>query len=221
MGEYQDNSLGSKVFQKLREDILSGKYQEHTELRESTLGKELGVSRTPVREALRQLELEGLVTIVPNKGAYVTGISWKDIVDIYKIRSLLEGLCVKMAVEHITEEQLEELEEVILLSEFQVQKTSGSNTDQVVNLDGRFHKILYEAANSRILCHTLMDYHKYVQKARKLSIVSKDREKESIKEHKQILLAIREKNADLAESLVKEHILHVMENLKKQGYEEI
>ena len=145
----------------------------------------------------------------------------KDIVDIYKIRSLLEGLCVKMAVEHITEEQLEELEEVILLSEFQVQKTSGSNTDQVVNLDGRFHKILYEAANSRILCHTLMDYHKYVQKARKLSIVSKDREKESIKEHKQILLAIREKNADLAESLVKEHILHVMENLKKQGYEEI
>ena len=221
MGEYQDNSLGSKVFQKLREDILSGKYQEHTELRESTLGKELGVSRTPVREALRQLELEGLVTIVPNKGAYVTGISWKDIVDIYKIRSLLEGLCVKMAVEHITEEQLEELEEVILLSEFQVQKTSGSNTDQVVNLDGRFHKILYEAANSRILCHTLMDYHKYVQKARKLSIVSKDREKVSIKEHKQILLAIREKNADLAESLVKEHILHVMENLKKQGYEEI
>ena len=221
MGEYRDNSLGSKVFKKLREDILSGKYQEHTELRESTLGKELGVSRTPVREALRQLELEGLVTIVPNKGAYVTGISWKDIVDIYKIRSLLEGLCVKMAVEHITEEQLEELEEVILLSEFQVQKTSGSNTDQVVNLDGRFHKILYEAANSRILCHTLMDYHKYVQKARKLSIVSKDREKESIKEHKQILLAIREKNADLAESLVKEHILHVMENLKKQGYEEI
>lgn len=72
MGEYQDNSLGSRVFQRLREDILSGKYKEHDELRENTLGKELGVSRTPVREALRQLELEGLVTIIPNKGAYVT-----------------------------------------------------------------------------------------------------------------------------------------------------
>ena len=83
MGEYQDNSLGSRVFQRLREDILSGKYKEHDELRENTLGKELGVSRTPVREALRQLELEGLVTIIPNKGAYVTGISSKDIRDIY------------------------------------------------------------------------------------------------------------------------------------------
>ena len=82
MGEYQDNSLGSRVFQRLREDILSGKYKEHDELRENTLGKELGVSRTPVREALRQLELEGLVTIIPNKGAYVTGISSKDIRDI-------------------------------------------------------------------------------------------------------------------------------------------
>jgi len=71
----------------------------------------LGVSRTPVREALRQLELEGLVNIIPNKGAYVTGISEKDINDIYIIRSYLEGLCAKWACEHITQKQIEELEE--------------------------------------------------------------------------------------------------------------
>lgn len=79
MEEYQDHSLSGRVFQKIREDILSGKYKENDELRENTIGKELGVSRTPVREALRQLELEGLVTIIPNRGAYVTGISQKDI----------------------------------------------------------------------------------------------------------------------------------------------
>ena len=72
MEEYQDLSLRGKVFQSIRDDILKGKYEENEELRESTLGKELGVSRTPVREALRQLELEGLVKIIPNKGAYVT-----------------------------------------------------------------------------------------------------------------------------------------------------
>ena len=174
MGEYQDNSLGSRVFQRLREDILSGKYKEHDELRENTLGKELGVSRTPVREALRQLELEGLVTIIPNKGAYVTGISSKDIRDIYILRSMLEGLCARWATEHITEEQLDELEEVILLSEFHMKKVSGNNADQVTDLDGKFHKILYEASDSRILSHVLMDFHKYVQQARRNSVVSEE-----------------------------------------------
>lgn len=87
-------SLRGKVFHQLREDILSGHYKEHEELREMAISEEMGVSRTPVREALRQLELEGLVSIIPNKGAYVTGITRKDVEDIYAIRSLLEGLLV-------------------------------------------------------------------------------------------------------------------------------
>ena len=100
-------SLRGRVFQKLREDILSGKYREHEELKEVAIGEELGVSRTPVREAFRQLELEGLIQIVPNRGAYVTGITAKDVKDIYMIRSLLEGLCARLATEKITKEQLE------------------------------------------------------------------------------------------------------------------
>ncbi len=147
-------------------DILNGRYKEHDELRENTLGKELGVSRTPVREALRQLELEGLVTIIPNRGAYVTGISRKDIWDIYVMRSMLEGLCARWAAEHITDEQLDELEEAILLSEFQMKKESGFNASQVAVLDGRFHAILYEASGSRILSHVLTDFHNYVKMAR-------------------------------------------------------
>ena len=91
MEEYQDRSLRGRVFRHLREDILNGVYKNHEELREVTIGEELGVSRTPVREALRQLELEGLVTIIPNKGAYVTAITRKDVKDIYKIRSQLEA----------------------------------------------------------------------------------------------------------------------------------
>ena len=100
-------SLRGRVFHKLREDILSGKYEEHEELKEVAIGEELGVSRTPVREAFRQLELEGLIQIIPNKGTYVTGITEKDVQDIYMIRSLLEGLCARWATEHITKEQLE------------------------------------------------------------------------------------------------------------------
>ena len=118
MEEHQEHSLGGRVFQRIREDILKGKYKQNDELKEATLGKELGVSRTPVREALRQLELEGLVSIVPNRGAYVNGISKKDIWDIYYMRSTLEGLCARWAVENITEEQIDRLEETILFQNF-------------------------------------------------------------------------------------------------------
>lgn len=219
MEEYQDHSLGGRVFQKIREDILNGKYKENDELRENTIGKELGVSRTPVREALRQLELEGLVTIIPNRGAYVTGISHKDIWDIYVIRSMLEGLCARWAAENITDAQLDELEETILLSEFQMKKESGFSAEQVAALDGRFHSILYEASGSRILDHVLTDFHNYVQTARRSSVVSEDRARKSIREHRQILRAIKDRDEEMAEQLANEHIMHVMQNLKKQGYE--
>ena len=214
MEEYQDHSLSSKVFQKLRDNILTGKYAEQEELRENTIGKELGVSRTPVREALRQLELEGLVTIIPNKGAYVSGITGEDVKDIYRMRSLLEGLCARWAAERITEEQLDRLDEIILLAEFHSKRENTINAEQITELDGQFHAVLYEACGSRILKHTLTDFHKYVQNARKLSIFSGERARKSIREHKMILRAIRERDPDLAEQLANEHIIHVMENLK-------
>lgn len=220
MEEHQEHSLSSRVFQKIRENILNGTYKEQDELREATIGKELGVSRTPVREALRQLELEGLVTIIPNKGAYVTGITPKDVKDIYIARSMLEGLCARWATEHITEEQLDELEEIVLLSEFHMKKEGNNNIEQIAVLDGKFHAVLYEASNSRILSHVLTDFHGYVQMARKSSIVPEERARKSIREHKQILRAIRDKDADLAEQLANEHIMHVIQNLQKQGFGE-
>ena len=213
MEEYQDYSLRGRVFQKIREDILNGVYKENEELRENTIAKALGVSRTPVREALRQLELEGLVKIIPNKGAFVTGISPQDVKDIYAIRSLLEGMCARWATEHISEEQLDELEEVILLSEFHIKKAQGEKTQQVTELDGKFHEILYEASNSRILKHVLSDFHKYVRLARKASVAKESRAQKSIEEHKSILQAIKNKDADLAEALANQHMMNVMKNL--------
>ena len=213
MEEYQDQSLRGRVFRRLRNDILSGVYKEHDELRETTIGEELGVSRTPVREALRQLELEGLVTIVPNKGAYVTGISKKDVHDIYKIRSMLEGMCARWATRYITPEQIGELEEVILLSEFHLKRKNEEKAVQVSELDGKFHKVLYEASNSRILEHLLSDFHKYVQMARTHSVESRERAEKSIEEHRAILEAIKGKDEDQAERLANAHVMKAMENL--------
>ena len=203
-------SLRGRVFQSIREDILSGRYEQNTELKEAAIGAELGVGRTPVREALRQLELEGLVTIIPNRGAYVNMITAKDVQDIYVIRSMLEGLCVRWATEHITQEQLEELDEIILLSEYHMDK---GHSDQLTELDGRFHQILYEASKSRILDHVLSDFHKYVQLARRTSVKTEERAIKSIGEHNEILNAIKAKDAEKAGNLATIHIMHVMENL--------
>ena len=210
--ETSDNySLRGKVFHTIREEILSGQYKQHEELKENTIAQELGVSRTPVREALRQLELEGLVEMIPNKGAYVTGISAKDVEDIYMVRSLLEGLCAKWATEHITEEQMEELDETLCLSEFHAQK---EHFDQMFELDNRFHEILYEASGSNILQHVLSDFHHYVQRVRKISLGSKKRALESNKEHEMIVDAMKAGDAEKAEALANQHIMNTIANLE-------
>lgn len=213
MGE--DNySLSSRVFHTIRENILSGKYATDEELKEKTIGEELGVSRTPVREALRQLELEGLVTIIPNKGAYVVGISQKDIRDIYEIRSRLEGLCARWAAEHITKEQLDELEENIYLSDFH---SSKGNSEQVVELDNRFHEILYNASGSKELRHILVDFHHYVQRVRKITLATQERAINSNDEHRRIVEALKAHDADLAETLANAHMMNTIKNMDSQG----
>jgi DNA-binding GntR family transcriptional regulator len=207
-------SLRGRVFNKLREDILSGVYQENEELKENTIGLELGVSRTPVREALRQLELEGLVTIIPNKGAYVTGITTKDIHDIYIIRSYLEGLCARWACEHIKESQIEALDEILYLSEFHARR---SHYEQLVELDNKFHELIYKASGSKILDHVLSDFHHYVERIRKITLSAPIRAKKSSEEHAAILDAIRKRDGELAESLAHEHIMNTIKNISDQG----
>ena len=210
-------SLRGRVFHKLREDILNGKYKENDKLREVAIGEELGVSRTPVREAFRQLELEGLIQIVPNKGAYVTGITRKDVQDIYMIRSLLEGLCARWATENITDEQMAEMEENIFLSKFHAEK---GHYDQLAELDNRFHEIMYEACNSKMLEHQLRDFHQYVLRVRKKTLSNVSRGNKSNEEHEMIMEAIKAKDADRAEALANAHMINAYNNMVKNGLNE-
>ena len=210
MAELIYRTLRENIADIIRKRIIYQELEPGQKIVEQDLAKEFKTSRAPIREALRQLELEGLVNIIPNKGAYVTGISDKDVHDIYMIRSMLEGLCVRWATEHITQEQLEELDEIILLSEYHMDK---GHSDQLTELDGRFHQILYEASKSRILDHVLSDFHKYVQLARRTSVKTEERAIKSIGEHNEILNAIKAKDAEKAGNLATIHIMHVMENL--------
>jgi DNA-binding GntR family transcriptional regulator len=212
--KYDDylSSLRGRVFSQIENDILNGRYQPGDSLIETKLSEELGVSRTPVREAIRQLELEGLVQTIPNKGAVVMGITTKDIEDIYTIRIMIEGLAAKWAAENATEAELQELREAVELEEFYTIK---NDIEHLMHFDSRFHDIIFKACKSRILRHTLSSYHHYVQKARNASFGLPGRAALVLDEHKAIYQAILDRDPERAEKLTVQHISNANRNLLK------
>lgn len=195
--------LRDQIFSSLRRDIIEGKYQKGDILVESEIAKNFGVSRTPIREVLRQLELEGLVESVPNKGVFVQGISHEDIKDIYEIRTVLEGLAGRRAAENITQEQIELLKETCDLMEFYTEK---DNMEKVAKYNTRFHEIIFEASNSRFLKNMLNLLQDYVTKMRRHSLKQPGRALKALEEHKAILSALESRDAALASKLLTEHV---------------
>ena len=126
------------------------------------------------------------------------------------IRSYLEGLCARWACENITQEQIDAIEEVIYLSEFHVKK---QHFEQIVELDSKFHELLYASCGSKILGHLLRDYHQYVHSIRKITLSDPARAQNSNAEHSAILEAIRKRDADNAEKLAHEHIIQTIYNI--------
>lgn len=202
-----------KVYIQIQNDILNGKYKLGESLIETKLSEELGVSRTPIREAFRQLELEGLVQSIPNKGVIVKGISSQDIEDIYTIRMMIEGLAARWATEKITERELSELKEAIDLEEFYTIK---NDIGHLLQFDTQFHDIIYTASKSAPLIHTLSTFHHYVQRARSTSLNTPGRAQKVLDEHKAILQAIIEKDSEKAEKLTTEHVRNASQNLLAQ-----
>ncbi|MBR5058989.1 MAG: GntR family transcriptional regulator [Clostridiales bacterium] len=206
------DSLRIRVFNTLENQIINGELVPGDALNEIKLSKELGVSRTPIREALRQLELEGLVENVPNKGCVVIGISEKDIEDIYAIRVRMEGLAARWSALHISDEDKNRLNEILDLQEFYLQK---EDYDRIWKLDTEFHSIIYKAADSRPLQNMLTSFHNYVRRARGFSMKAEGRSVKTVAEHRKIVDAICAGDADAAEAAMTSHILKALENLKE------
>lgn len=209
-----NGSLRIRVFNAIENAILNEEYKEGDSLNELKLSQELGVSRTPVREALMQLELEGLVKNIPNKGAVVVGVSEKDIEDIYEIRIRIEGLASKLCAEKITQDELKALEKIVDLQEFYLSK---NDIEQIWKLDGDFHKIIYDASRSRPLRFMLTNFHNYIKRARDISVQVEGRAEKTVSEHRAILEAIRNRDGQLAEKLTAEHIANAESNLLAQS----
>lgn len=209
--------LRDLVFAAMREAILSGKLKPGERLMEVQLAEEMGVSRTPVREAIRKLELEGLVVMVPRKGAYVAGLTLKDVAEVFEIRSSLEGLAAALAADRITDEEVEALDNI--LKEISEAVAKG-DIDKVIKKDGEFHQILFSASRNSRLAQMINNLKEQIDRFRVQSFSNPVRLKSVLSEHKEILDAIKQGDIENAEKLAKEHIYkveyNVMNILRKQ-----
>jgi len=195
--------LRELVFESLREAIIAGQLRPGERMMEIQLAEEMGVSRTPVREAIRKLELEGLVVMIPRKGAYVAGLSLKDIADVFEIRRALEGLAAELAADRITEEELENLERYLVIISEQIES---SDLEKVVATDTDFHTMLYRASRNNRLTQIINNLREQIQWFRTTSLSYPGRMKVALEEHRKIVEAIASRDGELSRKIAMEHI---------------
>ncbi|MDR3593291.1 GntR family transcriptional regulator [Clostridium sp.] len=201
------------VLERLRKAIMNGSFQPGDRLVETSIADKMGVSRTPVREAFRQLEIEGLAENIPRKGTIVKGISKRDILEIYEIREVLEGLAFRLACSSISAVQILKLKE------------KASKMDQCINnndikgywiLHGEFHDSILYSSNNQRLIDQMKQIYEYLSKLRNFTLVMNKRRNVAMEEHKALIEAFEKKDEILAEQIGREHTLNAKKFLSKE-----
>ena len=201
--------ISSSLFSQLQRDILTGKLKPGQKLTEQKICTEYKVSRTPVREALRQLDTEGLVENILNRGAFVVGLSDQDFEDMFQLRKIYEIQAVKWAIERITDEEMDALEETFEFMEFY---TMRNDVDKMLTINAGFHQIIYEASHNRMLRQLLSSYQIYFKYRSTEDIYASNYLSRVLEEHRMIFKAFTEKDAEAGAEAMEIHI----ENSKKR-----
>ena len=209
MRTYKTTSLADQVFEKLENDIIQGVYARGELLTELKLVEQLGVSRTPIREALRRLEQERLIEDT-GKGSRVLGITMEDLEDIMNIRQRIEGLAAYYATVNLTPDGLKELTHIVDLQEFYFSKRDKEHLRQV---DDAFHDMICELSKRSVISDTLIPLMRKTRRYRRVAIDNWERTTNTMNEHKAIFQAIASGDAKLAEELTTKHIIHAKEHM--------
>ena len=211
MIDYKRQPLANQVYETIERNILNGVYSKGAVISEMKLSEELGVSRTPIREAMTRLETERLIETT-STGTIVVGISDKDVKDMFQVKLHLDPLIMKMAATNISAHALEKLKENLEQQEFY---NSKGNTEKLRDLDTEFHDIIYAESKSPILQHILTGIHHKLLKYRKASLDKSDRSDHSVEEHEAIYEALAARDEMRIELLVLQHINHSYDTIMK------
>lgn len=199
----QNKPIREVVYESLRKTIISGEIPVGERIIEKEYAERLNISRTPVREALRALEMEELVEYVPKVGVIVKRITMEDVFEIYKIRQHLEVLAAINAMDNITKSEIVEIEELLSLTE---RKNEEGNVEEVIRLFGVFNQKIYEASRMKRLTSMISKLNEYLQRFRNISISDNVRRESALRDHREILKAIVEKDKTNIEAIIKEHL---------------
>ena len=204
--------LRELVCENIRQAIIDGTFSPGERLMEIQLADEMGVSRTPVREAIRKLELEGFVVMIPRRGTYVADISIKDITEIYEIRTCLDTLAAGLAAERITDEELEALNR--LLVEIG-QHIADNNMEKIVEADTAFHDILYQASRNERLRSIINNLREQLTGIRGRSMSYPGCLIETMEEHRTLVDSIAARDSERAQEAARVHIENAEHTLMK------
>lgn len=196
-------SLTDEIADIIRERILKGEYNIGEKIKENQIATELRVSRTPIREAFKQLENEGLIDYIPNRGCFAKGFTKQDIEDIYAVRKALEVLAVEWAVSRITPEEINKLQDQSDLMEFY---TNRKDSKKVSEINTDFHDIIYNATGSRFMAQVLRSYKEYIEQTRKALYNDQSCLEEIFQEHRTILEAIKARDVVRAKEAMARHL---------------
>ena len=214
MRSFKTASLADQVFEKLENDIIQGIYPKGEILTELKLVEQLGVSRTPIREALRRLEQERLIEDA-GKGSKVLGITEDDLLDIMNIRERIEGLAAYYATINMTDEGRAELSHIVDLQEFYFNK---NDPDHLRQVDDEFHDAICRLSKRTVITDTLIPLHRKTRRFRRIAMEDRERTAKTTQEHRDIYEAIMAGDALLAKKLTKAHIAnakdHMIQNLR-------
>jgi DNA-binding GntR family transcriptional regulator len=212
MRGFKNISLADQVFDKLENDIIQGVYPKGELITELKLVEQLGVSRTPIREALRRLEQERLIADT-GKGSLVLGITEDDLLDIMNIRERIEGLAAYYTAMNITDEGIQELKHLTDLQDFYFSKR---DIDRLRQVDDEFHDMVCKLSGRTVISDTLMPLHRKTRRYRRLAMEDWERATQSTREHYAIYEAIANRDPDKAKQLTKLHIIHAKEHMIKK-----
>jgi len=195
-------TLREKILENIRDAIISGSLKAGSRVSEPELADRYGISRTPIREAFRQLESEGYLTVIPRRGAVVSEFSQKDVEEFYAIKSILEGYAARRACEKLTEKELGRLQAV---NDRLAELAEHNDIKTFFRVHGDFHDMFIKAADNEKLRELISSLVTRFQRLRLMSLSLPGRMRISVQEHEKIIEAFRNKDAETAETLVRKN----------------